>query len=169
MTRAHLPLKMLPERAPSSFQTRTTMLLPRFARHEPASPAGGQESPVANHVGSKGHSVRLERAVSRRKQELGTRSNRHFFAGVARKFRPAHGFCATATVGRALGVITGPASLQFFNRELHSRGEARGNDPAGTTGLQVTNHYSLITNHASPRAVTTLFLPPTPNIPSTGL
>jgi hypothetical protein len=166
MTRAHLPLKMLPERAPSSFQPRTTMLVPRFARHEPASPAGGQESPVANHVGSKGHSVRLETAVSRRKQKLGTRSNRHFFAGVARKFRPAHGFCATATVGRALGVITGPASLQFFNRELHSRGEARGKR---SIRQEPRGYRSPITNHASPRAVTTLFLPPTPNIPSTGL
>ncbi len=48
-------------------------------------------STFAGHAISNRHTVRLEIAISHRKQTLGTRSNRHFFTVLARNFASSHG------------------------------------------------------------------------------
>jgi hypothetical protein len=78
---AHTP------RTPHSRQNRMShcyIRVSRLTKRAVRVPSGFAERAISNR-----HTVRLEIAISRRKQTLGARSNRHFFTVLARNFAPA--------------------------------------------------------------------------------
>ncbi len=114
------------------------------------------------HCRSNRHTSRLENAISRRKQTLGTVSNRHFFTVLARNFTLTHHASRAIPAisnrqWQILEITKNPTKTHFSTvlidtkmRSRRARGAAIRESRTMSYGTQFTNHYSPIATRASP-------------------